>query len=95
MNLASRINDELDAFVQANEHVSKKMRGLSNLLNEESSQQLSDMCLILKMTEANRDILEGIKHDKSIHMRLNEISKQGSAITSAESTVSATAAVAI
>ena len=47
------------------------------------------------MTEANRDILEGIKHDKSIHMRLNEISQQGSLITSPESTVSTTAAVAI
>ena len=94
-HLATRMNDELDAFVQSNEHVSKRMRGLSDLLNSKSSQQLSEMCLMLKMTEANREILEGIKHDKSIHLRLNEITKKESAVAACESTVAPTAVAAI
>ena len=60
---SAQMFDEMGILMESNEFVSKRIKRLSESLENDGS-RLSDFCLMVMMTEANSDILDEIKQLK-------------------------------
>ena len=65
--------DELENIIESNEFAVREIRKLSNLI-EIQGPHISDIYLMIKMTETNLLILEGLKNDQTIQQRMKELS---------------------
>jgi hypothetical protein len=67
----------IDALIESNNYVSKRIRCLSDSIENQSS-QVSDASLMLVMTQANSEILDQLKQDNSVQQRLSEMGSASS-----------------
>ena len=63
--------DELDTIIESHELSINEMNKLSTLI-EVQGPHISDLYLMIRMTETNHIILEGLKKDQSIQQRMKE-----------------------
>ena len=68
----ARMVEDLDAIIESNEFVSKRIRTLSHTIKTQGS-GISDTNLSLMMTQVNSEILNQLKADNAFQSRLNQI----------------------
>jgi hypothetical protein len=62
----------IDTLIGSNNYVSKRIRCLSDNIENQGS-QVSDVYLMLMMTQANSEILDQLKQDNSVQQKLSEM----------------------
>lgn len=73
----AKMIDELDSLIDSNSFVSKRMRNLSDSIQEVGkSSKVPDAHLMHMMTQANADILHQLKKDKSIQDKVASRNKE-------------------
>jgi hypothetical protein len=68
----AKMSEDLDALIESNMYVSKRIKRLSDNIETQGS-QASDLYLMIMMTKANSEILDQLKQDEAIQKEVHEI----------------------